>query len=92
MLCYVFLVDFPDRAAKSWKFLNQKECDFIVRRINNDRKDGNLEAFSLKKFLRPAADLKIWGFAMIFLLVLPRSCRPSIYDAMQTDSNKTKAA
>jgi hypothetical protein len=62
-------VDFPDRAAKSWKFLNQKECDFIVRRINNDRKDGNLEAFSLVKFLRPALDLKIWGFAMIFLYV-----------------------
>jgi hypothetical protein len=60
-------VDFPDRAAKSWKFLNQKECDFIVRRINNDRKDGDLEAFSLKKFLRPAGDLKIWGFALIFL-------------------------
>ncbi len=73
MLCYVFLVDFPDRAAKSWKFLNQKECDFIVRRINNDRKDGDSEAFSLIKFLRPAADLKIWGFAMIFLSVLPKA-------------------
>lgn len=40
-----------------------------MRRINNDRKDGNLEAFSMVKFLRPALDLKIWGFAMIFLYV-----------------------
>lgn len=66
ILCYVFIVDFPDRAAKSWRFLNQKECDFIVRRINHDRHDGNVEPFSLKKFLRPSLDPKIWAFAMIF--------------------------
>ncbi|KAJ5152735.1 uncharacterized protein N7482_009213 [Penicillium canariense] len=66
ILCYFFLVDFPDRAAKSWKFLNQRECDFIVRRINNDRNDGHPEAFNLKKFLRPGLDPKIWAFAMIF--------------------------
>lgn len=69
MLCFVFLVDFPDRAARSWRFLNQRECDFIVRRINQDRNDGHLEAFSLKKFLKPSLDLKIWGFALIFLYV-----------------------
>lgn len=34
-----------------------------------------MEAFSLKKFLKPAVDLKIWGFAMIFLCV-PFSSRP----------------
>ncbi|KAJ5110584.1 hypothetical protein N7532_001119 [Penicillium argentinense] len=66
ILCFLFLVDFPDRAAKSWRFLSQKESDWIVRRINNDRKDGNLEAFSLKKFLKPGLDIKIWGFALIF--------------------------
>ncbi|KAJ5151705.1 hypothetical protein N7492_010000 [Penicillium capsulatum] len=69
LLCYVFLVDFPDRAAKSWRFLNAKECEFIVSRINQDRNDGDLEAFSLKKFLKPGLDLKIWGFAMIFFCV-----------------------
>ncbi|KAJ5691943.1 hypothetical protein N7462_001366 [Penicillium macrosclerotiorum] len=69
LLCFVFLVDFPDRASKSWRFLNKAECDFIVRRINDDRHDGDLEAFSLKKFLRPGLDLKIWGFALIFLII-----------------------
>ncbi|KAJ5101396.1 hypothetical protein NUU61_003618 [Penicillium alfredii] len=69
LLCFVFLVDFPDRAHKSWRFLNRKECAFIVRRINQDRNDGDLEAFSLKKFLKPALDLKIWGFAMIFFCI-----------------------
>ncbi|KAJ5118407.1 hypothetical protein N7448_010116 [Penicillium atrosanguineum] len=66
ILCFIFLVDFPDRASKSWRFLSERECAFIVRRINDDRKDGNLEAFSMRKFLRPALDAKIWGFAMIF--------------------------
>ncbi|CAI7577131.1 uncharacterized protein N7487_004020 [Penicillium crustosum] len=66
ILCFFFLVDFPDRAHKSWRFLNERECAFIVRRINKDRNDGDMEAFSLKKFLKPATDLKIWGFAMIF--------------------------
>jgi len=69
ILCFVFLVDFPDRAHKSWRFLNERECAFIIRRINEDRNDGDMEAFSLKKFLKPAADPKIWGFAMIFLYV-----------------------
>ena len=67
ILTLIFLVDFPDRAHKSWKFLTEKECAFIVRRINRDRSDGDNEPFNLKKFLLPALDLKIWGFAMIFL-------------------------
>ncbi|KAJ5162779.1 Major facilitator superfamily domain general substrate transporter [Penicillium coprophilum] len=69
ILCFFFLVDFPDRAHKSWRFLNERECAFIVRRINKDRNDGDLEAFSLKKFLKPALDLKIWAFAMIFFSI-----------------------
>lgn len=32
-----------------------------------------MEAFSLKKFLRPAIDLKIWGFGLIFLYALHSS-------------------
>ncbi|PLB40489.1 putative phthalate transporter [Aspergillus candidus] len=67
ILTLIFLVDFPDRAHKSWKFLSEKECAFIVRRINRDRSDGDNEPFNLKKFLLPALDLKIWGFAVIFL-------------------------
>lgn len=73
LLCFVFLVDFPDRASKSWRFLNERECAFVVRRINQDRNDGDLEAFSLKKFLRPGLDPKIWGFAMIFLYAPSRT-------------------
>ncbi|KAL2004857.1 hypothetical protein VTN00DRAFT_3130 [Thermoascus crustaceus] len=66
ILAFFFLVDFPDKAYKSWRFLNERECAFIVRRINKDRSDGDSEPFTLKRFLRPALDLKIWGFAIIF--------------------------
>lgn len=41
-----------------------------MRRINNDRHDGDLEAFSLAKFLRPALDPKIWAFGLIFMYVV----------------------
>ncbi|KAL4889881.1 major facilitator superfamily domain-containing protein [Aspergillus ambiguus] len=66
ILTIIFLVDFPDKAHKSWWFLSEKEAAFIVRRINRDRSDGDEEPFSLKKFLSPCLDMKIWGFAMIF--------------------------
>ncbi|PLB50639.1 permease of the major facilitator superfamily [Aspergillus steynii IBT 23096] len=66
ILTLIFLVDFPDRAHKSWRFLSQRESSFIVRRINRDRSDADEEPFNLKRFLSPALDMKIWGFAMIF--------------------------
>ncbi|KAE8334185.1 hypothetical protein BDV24DRAFT_157005 [Aspergillus arachidicola] len=66
ILSVIFLVDFPNRAHKSWGFLNEKECAFIVRRINRDRSDGNEEPFSFERFLSPSCDAKIWGFALIF--------------------------
>ncbi|KAL4787065.1 major facilitator superfamily domain-containing protein [Aspergillus varians] len=69
IVAVIFLVDFPDRAHKSWKFLSERECAFVVRRINRDRSDGDVEPFTMKRFLKPALDLKIWAFAMIFFCV-----------------------
>jgi len=64
---YFFLVDFPDKASKTaWNFLSEQECNFIIRRINKDRDDATLEPWSFKKWISSGADLKIWGFAMIF--------------------------
>lgn len=64
---YFALVDFPDRAHKTalW-FLSEKECAFIIRRINKDRDDAVLEPFNLKKWASSGLDPKIWGFALIF--------------------------
>ncbi|KAK2799987.1 hypothetical protein FQN51_006416 [Onygenales sp. PD_10] len=66
IVVFIFLVDFPDKAHKAWNFLNEKECAFIIRRLNKDRGDGDAEPFSIGKFLRPALDLKIWGMGLIF--------------------------
>lgn len=63
---YLFLVDFPEKAKNSWRFLSYREIQFIIRRVDKDRGDAVLEAFTYGRFLRPALDLKIWGFALIF--------------------------
>ncbi|CAK7211627.1 hypothetical protein SCUCBS95973_001179 [Sporothrix curviconia] len=43
-----------------------REGAFVIRRLNRDRQDAEPESFTLGRFLRPALDLKIWGFAMLF--------------------------
>ncbi|KAH7394382.1 phthalate transporter-like protein [Pyrenochaeta sp. MPI-SDFR-AT-0127] len=63
---YWALVDFPDKAHKSWKFLNEREAKFIINRVDQDRGDAKPEPWSLAKFFRGGADIKVWGFAMIF--------------------------
>jgi MFS family permease len=62
---YWMLVDFPDKAHMSWKFLTQREAKFIIDRVDRDRGDAKPEPWNLKKFLRGGADIKIWGFAMV---------------------------
>lgn len=62
----IFMVDFPDKAHLSWSFLTKREGDFIVRRINRDRQDAEPEKFSIARFMKPALDLKIWGFALLY--------------------------
>jgi len=69
LLGFAFMVDFPEKAHLSWKFLTEKESAFVIRRINRDRQDGEPEAFRLAKFLKPALDFKIWCFALLYLWV-----------------------
>jgi hypothetical protein len=72
LIGWYFIVDFPELAAIPSKmqkrFLSQKEADFIVARIEQDRHDVVAEEFNLKKYLKGALDLKVWGFALIFML------------------------
>ncbi|KAH7395474.1 retrograde regulation protein 2 [Cadophora sp. MPI-SDFR-AT-0126] len=63
---YFLIVDFPEHAATSWKFLSKAESDFIVARIELDRHDAVLEPFSIKSYLKNALDSKVWGFACLF--------------------------
>ncbi|PVI06724.1 phthalate transporter-like protein [Periconia macrospinosa] len=62
---YLFLVDFPDKAHKSWNFLNEREGKFIMDRVDRDRGDAKPEPFAIGKFLRAGLDFKVWGYAMI---------------------------
>jgi sugar phosphate permease len=69
LIGFVTIIDFPEHAAKRWcglQFLSKEESDFVVARIEKDRKDAIAEPFHLGKYVRGAADLKVWAFAAIF--------------------------
>jgi len=66
ILAYWALVDFPDGKHTSWKFLNQRETQYIINRVNADRGDATTEPFNIRKFMAAGLDLKVWGFALIF--------------------------
>ncbi|KAF2276984.1 phthalate transporter-like protein [Westerdykella ornata] len=66
IVSYWMLVDFPDKAHKSWRFLNEREAQYIIDRVNHDRGDAKPQPWNLGKFLRAGLDIKIWGYAMLF--------------------------
>lgn len=65
MIGYFLLVDFPDSGRQTWKFLNQREREWIVTRIEADRGDTKVPPFNLRKFLSYGADWKIWAYGVI---------------------------
>ncbi|OAT12085.1 phthalate transporter [Blastomyces gilchristii SLH14081] len=68
---YLFIVRFPDAEQKkpSFRFLKPEECQFIVERLDRERGDVEPEKFNLVKFLKPAGDIEIWGFAFMFFCI-----------------------
>lgn len=69
----LLIVDFPEKAATksksfAFRFLNEKEAAFVVARIEKDRHDAIPEPFALGSYLKNALDLKVWGFAWLFML------------------------
>ncbi|CAM6123429.1 unnamed protein product [Calypogeia fissa] len=68
MFGYFWIVDFPELAAKSWRFLTPAESDFVVARIEIDRQDAIPQPFTIAAYLKNAFDAKIWGFAWLFML------------------------
>lgn len=69
-LSLLTIADFPEQAAArsacAIPFLNKKEADFVVARIEKDRHDVIALPFSFSHYMKCAADLKIWGFAWLF--------------------------
>src|ERR1700760_2630686 len=64
---YFFFVGFPDDGKTYWYFLTREETQWVIDRVNADRSDAHTEPFTMGRFLRGGLDLKIWGYAMIFL-------------------------
>ncbi|ESZ94131.1 hypothetical protein SBOR_5485 [Sclerotinia borealis F-4128] len=68
---YFWMVDFPENAHKSFRFLTTEEQDLATTRISDDRGDVKAEEFSLWNCLVHFLDPKIYGFcALLFCLNL----------------------
>uniref|UniRef100_A0A8H7K9W0 Major facilitator superfamily (MFS) profile domain-containing protein n=1 Tax=Bionectria ochroleuca TaxID=29856 RepID=A0A8H7K9W0_BIOOC len=66
-VAYFTVLGFPDAMSNVLGLkLSKREADFILARIELDRKDTTAERFSLREYIANAYDLKIWGFAALF--------------------------
>ncbi|KXH32022.1 major facilitator superfamily transporter [Colletotrichum nymphaeae SA-01] len=63
---YFLLVGFPDAQKSAWNFLSQEETAWVISRVQADRGDAELPPFSVKKFLRGGADIKVWALSVIY--------------------------
>jgi MFS family permease len=66
VLGYMFLVDFPEDAKNSWKFLKDDEIQIMIDRVDRDRGDAHLTPFNIRHYLKQGLDWKIWLFASNF--------------------------
>ncbi|KAJ5473248.1 hypothetical protein N7475_002814 [Penicillium sp. IBT 31633x] len=73
VVSYIFLVDFPEKAPKSWKFINQTEASFVIATIEQDRADAAVEPFSMRKYLANCKDSKVWAYAVLYMLTTTNS-------------------
>ncbi|KAF9876925.1 phthalate transporter [Colletotrichum karsti] len=66
LIGYFLLVGFPDADRTSWRFLSQREIAWVIARVQQDRGDATLPAFSIRKFLRGGTDAKVWAISLIY--------------------------
>jgi len=69
VITYWWMVDFPEKANSSFRFLSTKEMESAVARIQQDRGDVKLTPFTWSNVLRHFLDPKIYGFAAMFFLL-----------------------
>ena len=63
IMCYLFIVDFPDTNT----FLTEKETAFVMQRIEEDRGDSIADEMSMAKVLLHLGDWKGWAAAVLFM-------------------------
>ncbi|OBT71152.1 hypothetical protein VF21_09728 [Pseudogymnoascus sp. 05NY08] len=66
LIAFFFLVDFPEKAMNSWRFLNEDDLKIIVDRVERDRSDVVVPPFKLGEYLRNGLDWKVYFFAANF--------------------------
>ncbi|KAI0405641.1 retrograde regulation protein 2 [Xylaria palmicola] len=66
---YLWMVDFPENAHRSFWFLTAEEQVLATARIDADRKDVEIDEFAWAKIFVHAKDPKIYGFAVMFFLL-----------------------
>jgi hypothetical protein len=67
---YFWILEFPEKAHKSFHFCTKAESEIAVRRIQEDRGDGEPTPFKWREILKHFLDLKIYGFAATFFLLV----------------------
>ncbi|KAK7613331.1 major facilitator superfamily domain-containing protein [Phyllosticta paracitricarpa] len=65
---YWWMVEFPENSHECFMFLSKEESTVAAKRIHRDRGDVHADAFAPKKVLVHAADIKVYGFAVLFFL------------------------
>ncbi|OJJ46264.1 hypothetical protein ASPZODRAFT_2082285 [Penicilliopsis zonata CBS 506.65] len=69
VITYWWMVDFPENAGRSFRFLTEAEARLAADRINADRDDLIPDQFSTRKALAAFQDPKVYGFACMFFLL-----------------------
>ncbi|KAF2460141.1 major facilitator superfamily domain-containing protein [Lineolata rhizophorae] len=77
VLTYFWMIDFPERAARSLWFLSEEEAAVAAARIQRDRGDVKPDDFKWSRagmagwgeVLVHGLDPKVWGFAVLYFLL-----------------------
>ncbi len=67
---YFWILEFPEKAHKSFYFCTETESEIAVRRIQKDRGDGEPTPFKWGEIMKHFLDPKIYGFAATFFLLV----------------------
>lgn len=70
IITYFWMVDFPDVAERSFRFLSLDEQSLAIARINSDRRDAGRPApFTVSAVAIHFLDLKLYAFCLLFFLL-----------------------
>ncbi|OOQ86333.1 hypothetical protein PEBR_21932 [Penicillium brasilianum] len=68
LLGFILIVDFPEDARQTRRFLTDREIDIMMDRVEKDRGDAHVTPFAFKEYLGNARDWKGWMFALNFCM------------------------